>query len=164
MPSKRALRGLLQFLIDHTEQNSLKLNPPRMLTQAAFLETSLQFEKPLVSHALSLISWMKALESFSEIELSALLISKEKPLSPSHLLGISKSLSSAWKEIAASGKTISETVLEVSKMGFEREVKRWEVIEKIYFRYLEVLNNYQVCDRETAILSAISKNKAQKPQ
>ncbi len=157
VPSSRSQRRLLELLMDYGEQHDLIFTPPKITTIGAFPELLYRPARPLASQLVQILAWVDALRSVDERDLKQ--FSGLVPeTSDSIAWKMLAQLLSVWHTELAGNKLTFDTVLEAARQSeLFVEPRRWEALNKVQRKYLDILNREKLWDRQTARLVAIDR-------
>ena len=152
LPGRQASRRLLELLTLKSENRCI---PPTMITVGALPEFLYVPKKPFASSLTQSFAWAEALRGLSQSDLEAVI-----PLPPENYdvaawLRLGELLSRQHRELAADRLDFSDVAKRgVDLDGFNEE-KRWNVLADVQQRYLNLLDELELWDQQTARRFAI---------
>ncbi len=158
MPTTRAGYRLQELLIDISEQHELIFTPPMTTTIGNVPELLYRPSRPLASALAQSLAWVQALQQTPSAELRQFtrLIPQVDDMTTWRTLG---ALLSSWhQELASDGLMFPDVLKAGEQVEVFQEHKRWQALDKVQRRYLDVLHNAGLWDQQSARLVAIEKN------
>jgi len=161
VPGGRAGRRLEELLLLHAEEQGWQLRPPRVVTVGQLPEMLYRPQRPFASPLVQQFAWAKALRESRAAVLDRLVpgLPSDQPLEG--WLSIGEMLGRLHRELAADHKEF-QTVADCGDGldGFE-ERARWQALAAVQKRYLNVLDELELWDRQTARRVAINNGECQ---
>lgn len=157
LPGGRAARRLLELLLERADRDNLRLKPPTTATLADLPERLYEPQRPFASDLTQRLAWVKALQQMNPAELKEVLAQLPPSSDPARWLPLGEMLSRLHVELAADGLDFDDVVQSGQSLtGFE-EVARWQALRAVQRKYLAILDDLQIWDRQTARLVAIER-------
>lgn len=155
VPGRRAGRRLLEILVAHTEEKSLALIPPQLKTAAQLPELLYNARKPFADELTQRLAWIEALRNTERSQLQQVV---RDPPSDGDLfawLALGEMLSRLHREITADNLDFDKVLSRAGKIPGFNEVDRWRALAEIRQAYLDILEELDLWDLQTARLYAI---------
>ncbi len=155
VPTARSSRRLRELILDYAARNDLVYTPPQVTTIGTFPELLYVPQRPLASPLTQTLAWVSALKKTPEVairEFTQLVPQKDDSVGWQTL---AKVLSKWHIELAGNQKTFKDVLEAGAKTVFFQEKQRWQTLADIQRKYLDVLNQENLWDRQTARLLAI---------
>ena len=156
VPTSRSHRRLLELLLDYAEHHQLIFTPPEITTIGSFTELLYTPQRPLASPLVQSLAWVTALRNTPQSELrhfTGKIPDNHDSIGWQTLANV---LSGWHIELAGNGLTFKDVLKAGLQIEYFREKERWETLARIQRRYLDILNDEKLWDRQTARLVAIS--------
>lgn len=155
VPGGRAGRRLLELLVDEAARRQLTLTPPEVTTIGALPERLYTPKKPFASPLAQQLAWAKTLQQIDALKLRPLLPRPpESPDDPAWL-DWGGLLSKEHTELAADALDFEQAAPVVAKFGGPAEAERWQTLAEVQRRYLRLLDELELWDRQSARLYAL---------
>jgi len=155
LPGARAGRRLLELLVDHASEQSLRLVPPSTLTVGSLPEQLYVSQKPFADDLVQRCAWVAALQQTPEDELRDICQARPDDGDPRGWIELADLLRRQHRELAGDGLSFSDVAGCEMLDPLPRERRRWEVLHAIQNRYLDTLEQLDLWDTQTARLKAI---------
>ena len=155
LPGARAGRRLLELLVDHASEKSLRLVPPSTLTVGSLPEQLYVSQKPFADDLVQRCAWVAALQQTSHDELGDVCQQRPDDGDPRGWLELADLLRRQHRELAGDGLDFSDVAGCEMLDPLPRERRRWEVLHAIQTHYLGILEQLEFWDIQTARLKAI---------
>jgi len=154
LPGRRAGRRLLELLVDRAEDGS-GFRPPAIVTIGNLPERLYVSQRPFASQAVQLLAWKSALQQVDSQCVSV--VSPNLPDGDDLLawLELSELFWRQHRELAADGLDFSGVVQRGAELDGFSEERRWRAMRQIQEKYLEILDEHRLWDRQMARLHAI---------
>jgi len=155
LPGARAGRRLLELLVDHATQQSLRLVPPSTLTVGSLPEQLYVSQKPFADDLVQRCAWVAALQQTPADELGDVCHQRPDDGDPRGWIELADLLRRQHRELAGDGLNFADVAACEMLDPLARERRRWEVLHAIQDRYLDILEQLDLWDTQTARLKAI---------
>ncbi len=152
VPGGRAGRRLRELLVDETGGRHV---PPRIITVGDLPELLYEPQRPFADELAQRLAWGRALQSLDPTELNLLIQRSPDENDAAGWLAFAELLWRQHRELAAEGLDFSEVVERGTAVAQFNEVQRWQVLAEVQRRYLGILDELQLWDKQTARLVAI---------
>jgi RecB family exonuclease len=155
VPTSRSKYRLLELLLDCAEAGQQVFTPPEITTVGTFPELLYTPRQPLASPLVQLLAWVRALRHTDADELRNFTgeVPEKQDISGWQVLA---HVLSRWHlELAGNGLTFADVLTAGRQLPTFQEQDRWQTLSEIQRRYLDVLNEEKMWDRQTARLVAI---------
>lgn len=161
-PGRRFARQLIGELAEIGEKRGMWLSPGRIITPGEFCGLLLGDREGANASALFRgMAWGRVLRELNPTEFELLLKQRPEDSAASEWLRLGVLLDSTVGELAREliqpGEIPARSTLLVA--GFQQEASKWEVIERLRVRYLEVLNSLNATDAHQAHMQTIRQDK-----
>lgn len=155
VPTGWAARRLLEILVDCAEQRGLALVPPQIVTIGELPELLYDPKFPFADSLTQQLAWIQALREAPQEDVQRIV--RQLPAEGDHFswLALGEMLAGLHREMAGDAVNFSHVVELTRELAGANEVRRWQVLRKIQERYLAILDDLQLWDRQTARLVAI---------
>ena len=157
VPGKRAGRHLLERLVQRCDTQRLVFVPPQIATLGRLPELLYESKRVHASDLIQQLAWIHALRSMGRRS-----IAKVIPQLPSdddvvRWLELGRLLWRQHRELAGDGLDFRDVIqLGSQAEGFDqRERRRWQFLRRVQEKYLEILDEFELWDQQTARLYAI---------
>jgi hypothetical protein len=156
VPGSRAGRLLRELLIQIADERKLTFTPPRVVTLGDLPEQLYQSTRPHANDLVQRLAWVEALRSMGRRRVASFVA---HPPPADQLLGwidLAELLGGLHRELAAEVLDFGNLVGHVGTKGegFD-ETARWKFLREVQRKYLDVLRELNLWDRQTARLFAI---------
>lgn len=161
VPTARSRRRLRELLLAYAADHKLVFTPPMVTTIGTFPELLYVPQKPLASSLTQTLAWVKALKNMPTKDIRHF---TELIPTPDDSLGwrtLANVISKWHVELAGNRKQFADVLKAGEKNNFFTEQKRWQTLVDIQRKYLDVLNEEDLWDRQTARLVAIEHHECQ---
>ena len=161
VPGGRAGRRLGELLLRHSREADLCYLAPIITTVGGLPEMLYQPRFPFANQIVQQLAWTKALQETPKKDLKQL--AKDPPTRPddSQWVELAGILQQQHRELAGDGFGFNDVLRIGSEMETFDEADRWQVLADIQQRYLALLDELQIWDRQTARLKAIEFNECE---
>jgi ATP-dependent helicase/nuclease subunit B len=157
VPAGRAARRLLEIFVATAEQQKLVLLPPAIVTPESFPEMLYQARWPLADVLTQQLAWCQALRTAPRELVSELLPFPPEPEDTPRWLAVGDTLRRLHLELAADGLNCEKVLQGAAVIDGFTEADRWRALCDLQRRYLNVLDELELWDVQTARLVAIEK-------
>jgi RecB family exonuclease len=149
VPAARAGRRLIELLLDAADQRGWAFTPPDVVTLGRLPELLYVNRRPLAEGLATRLAWIEALRRAGTEGLQRL-----TPLVPegdlSGWLSLAEMLDRLHTEVAAEDLNFADVATRGASLPEFREAERWRVLADVQAKYLEVLDEAQAWDKQTA--------------
>ena len=161
VPGGRAGRRLGELLLRHSREADRCYLAPIITTVGGLPEMLYQPRFPFANKIVQQLAWTKALQETPKKDLKQL--AKDPPTRPddSQWVELAGMLQQQHRELAGDGFGFNDVLRVGSEMETFDEADRWQVLADIQQRYLALLDELQIWDRQTARLKAIEFNECE---
>lgn len=161
VPGGRAGRRLQELLVDQADERHLILVPPEVVTLGALPERLYAVQKPFADDLTQQLAWIRALQNFDRDRLHPYFPNLPDDASFTSWKPFADLLSNLHRELAADNLDFSDVAIKGAKLDNFPETDRWRLLREIQLRYLSILDDLEVWDRQTARLFAIDHNECE---
>ena len=155
VPTARSKRRIRELLLQYAANHKLVFTPPQVTTIGTFPELLYVPQKPLASALTQTLAWVKALKNVPTNEIRYF-TNRVPAVDDSLGWRTLADVISKWHvELAGNRKTFTDVLKAGEKNTFFTEQKRWQTLVSIQRKYLDVLHEEGLWDRQTARLMAI---------
>ncbi|MCH2589052.1 MAG: PD-(D/E)XK nuclease family protein [Planctomycetales bacterium] len=158
LPGARAGRRLLELLVDHATENSLRLVSPTTLTVGTLPEQLYVSQKPFADDLVQRCAWVAALKQTPAKQLGDVTAHRPGDEDSRGWLDLADLLKRQHGELAGDGFDFSHVAACEMLDAIPKERRRWEVLHSIQQRYLDTLEALALWDRQTARMVAIEQD------
>jgi hypothetical protein len=155
VPGQRAGRRLGEILAFIAEDEQLRLTPPHVVTQSILPEKLYQPKRPFGNETVQDLAWAEALRSIPAEQLRQIVPQPPPPGEALPWLRLAQVLRRLHVELAADGLDFAAVLGGGSALGDFRETARWQALVALQRRYLELMDQQQLCDMQTARFKAV---------
>lgn len=155
LPGAKAVARLTELLVHQSEQQGLFLTPPDIITTGKLPEKLYRSKRRFASDIEQLFGWVRALQSMPRDELAPLIGQREDFSKWSDWLPLVKSLIALHRELSSEVFTFRQVLKRVNEIPGFPEIERWETLAKIQRHYFDLLESYELWDRQTARTVAV---------
>ncbi|MEZ6117890.1 MAG: PD-(D/E)XK nuclease family protein [Pirellulaceae bacterium] len=161
VPGGRAGRRLREWLVTLCTDRNLSLFPPDITTTGQFPELLYTAKQAFANSLTQQLAWAKALQQTSTDDLK--LIMKDVPdrTDDPRWTELGALLQKQHRELAGEGLDFQQVVQIGSLLESFDEAARWTALSHVQAAYLQILNQLQLWDRQTARLYAIQHRECQ---
>ena len=161
LPGARAGRRLLELLVDHTGDASLRLVPPTTLTVGALPEQLYTSKRPFADELVQRCAWVAGLKDTPSKELDEIIGHRPDDGDSASWIELADLLKRQHGELAGDGIDFSHVAQSEILDEIPSERRRWEILHGIQCRYLDTLQDLALWDRQTARLVAIEQDECE---
>jgi len=150
-PGGRAGRRFLEILAERTRGRNVA---PQLATPGILPEKLYQLKRPLADELTQQFAWVEALRGLPDAEVRSIV---GQPPSDSDIpswLTIAELIAKVHRELAADLKDFGQ-VADLPMIQSAQEARRWRALASAQTRYLALLDQLELWDRQTARLFAI---------
>lgn len=155
VPGARAARRLLELLAHRSSARFPGLQPPRILTFAAFPELLYQARKPFADDFTQLLVWRQALFSLPHADLAAALPHAPDPDAIGAWTALCTTFRSQHRELAAEDCNFETVHRRLREEGPRAEADRWQALARLQQQYHHCMDQLELWDQQTARLEAV---------
>lgn len=155
VPGGRAGRRLLEILVTDAAARGVGLSPPTIVTMGGLPELLYSPQKPFADELTQRLAWVAALRRVPRDVLTPYIPALAQQQEASRLLELADVLRSQHVELAADGHDFEDVAKQTAAMGEQTEAARWKALRRVQRTYLDILDELQVWDKQTARLYAI---------
>ncbi len=157
VPGGRAGRRLLELLVERAKQAKLLLTPPTIVTPEAFPELLYEAKWPFADVLTQQLAWVEALRNAPRELMAQFLPHPPEADDTSRWLAIGETLRRLHIELAAEGLDCGQVLEGADAVEGFLEHDRWQTLQKLQRRYLDVLDRLKLWDVQTARLVAVQR-------
>lgn len=155
VPGQRARRRLMELLVERSEADGLALVPPDVVTAGSLPELLYEAHKPFACELTQHLAWVKALLGIERRRAMAFASTLPAGDDLADWLPLGELLAGLHLELAADGLDFDDVVRLAAQFLGQEEQARWQVLAELQTRYLCILDQLELWDRQTARLYAI---------
>lgn len=161
VPGAQVRRRLLELLVQLSAEKMLMLSPPEIVTPGHLPELLYEAKRPFASELTQRLAWVKVLQGIDRELLAPLVrIPPEKDDLPGWL-ALAQMLADLHQELASDGLDCEAVLAEAVHCEGFNEAPRWKLLAELERRYLRLLDDLGVWDKQTARLFAIKHRECQ---
>lgn len=157
VPGTLVGRRLLELLVAEAERRGLLVAPPRIMTAGDLPEKLYEKKKPFASTLAQELAWVQSLQATDPERLTALMRTPPAEDDLTGWLALGQMLAQLHRELAAEGLNCGDVVQHAQHLDGFNELRRWELLADLQQRYLRLLDDLQLWDKQTARLFAIER-------
>ncbi len=157
VPGQRAGRRLQELLVYLAEDQKLCLTPPNLVTEGHLPELLYPPQRPFANDIVQDLAWAQALRELPEDLRRYLLLLPPADGEGLRWLELGKVLRRLHLELTADCLNFANVAEAGRNLTGFTESERWRALAQAQRRYLDLLDEHQLWDRETARLKAIEK-------
>ena len=161
LPGARAGRRLLELLVDHATDRSLRLVSPTTLTVGTLPEQLYISQKPFADDLVQRCAWVAALKQTPVKQLGNVTVHRPDDDDSRGWLDLADLLKRQHGELAGDGFDFSDVAACEMLDAIPKERRRWEVLHRIQRHYLDTLEDLSLWDRQTARLVAVEQDECE---
>ncbi len=157
-PGARAARRLRHLLGERTRQDGLRFFPPAITTIGEIPETLYPSRLPFASEWIQQLSWTRAIrevDSSVRQEVFPQIASSPVPYSENDWLDLGRILQRAYRGLAAESLSFADVADQGARWDGFLDQRRWVSMGIIQEKYLSILRQQKLWDRQTARIRAI---------
>ncbi|MFT5523458.1 MAG: ATP-dependent helicase/nuclease subunit B [Pirellulaceae bacterium] len=158
LPGRRAGRRLLEILVSRCEEAKLILLPPLIETVGQLPEKLYESKRPMASELVQQLAWIHALRKVGSKRLRRHIRELPEDNDIARWLALGKLLWQQHRELAADGIDFADVMEQGSDANGFNEKLRWRFLKDVQRHYLNILDQLELWDRQTARLYAIEHN------
>ncbi|MBS0208423.1 MAG: PD-(D/E)XK nuclease family protein [Planctomycetes bacterium] len=158
VPGRRAGRRLLELLVEQSAAADQPLVPPKIITLAQLPELLYEPRRQLADEVTQHHAWIRALREMPREALAQFCPALPDSEDLLGWLSLAELLTGLHNDLAAHLLDFQDVARDGVKLGAFNESARWQLLAELQARYLQVLDNLQVWDRQTARRVAIDKS------
>ncbi len=151
-PGRRAGRRFEELLLAETDH---VIQMPDVLTVGLLPEQLYEPRREFASDLIQELAWSQALQELPQEDANVLLRSMPQTGDFVHWRSLGQLLCRHHTELAADGLDFSDVVSRAGTLSNFDEHDRWTILRDVQERYLEILDQLELWDRQTARLVAI---------
>ena len=157
VPGKRAGRHLLERLVQRCDESGLVFVPPQITTVGRLPELLYESKRVHATDLVQQLGWIHALRSMGRRSISKVIPQLPADDDVVRWLELGKLLWRQHRELAGDGLDFRDVIRRGAQTeGFDqREKKRWQFLRRVQEKYLEILDEFELWDQQTARLYAI---------
>jgi RecB family exonuclease len=160
VPGRRAGRRLLELLVQRADERGGSLVPPEIVTVGQLPELLYLNRRPLADELVQQLAWIEALKRTDPARLGPLGLALPAEGDFAARLALAELLGRLHRELAAEDLGFEDVAGLGGPAGEFLDARRWQVLAEIQARYLEVLDEAGVWDKQTARRVAIRQGEA----
>lgn len=157
----RASRRFLEVLCEAAAPVDKAFLPPRMVTFKYFPEMLYDIQVQFADELTTLLIWQRAIRQIPKAELAAALPHVPPEDAVPAWMSLCESLRAQHNELAEDGLEFNKVRDELEEIGNRDEAKRWKALRKIQKKYLDLLDELKLWDRQASRLIAVEKKECQ---
>jgi hypothetical protein len=157
VPGQRAGRRLKELLTYVADEERLHFVPPAVITEGGLPELLYTPQRPFADDLTQDLAWAQAWRELPADLLSRLLPVPPPPDESLRWLALGKMLRGLHTELAADSLNFAAVARRLPKNANAIEGPRWQALAALQKRYLALLENQNLWDKQTARLIAIEK-------
>jgi RecB family exonuclease len=150
VPGARAGRRLLELLVQRADQRGTALVPPQIVTVGQLPELLYANRRPFAADLVQHLAWVEALKRTGAKRLEPLALTLPADGRLAAWLEPAKLLSQLHQELAAEDLGFEDLLALDGPGGGFLDARRWQALAEIQERYLAVLDEAGVWDKQTA--------------
>ncbi len=155
VPGSRAGRVLLESLVRRADERQLIFTPPQIVTVGELPEQLYQSKRPHAGDLVQRLAWTNALKDAKPDRLSQFIARTPDDDDAGGWLELGDLLGRLHRELAADDLNFKDVADGFAHgVGFD-ESERWRFLAQVQRKYLDILDDLHVWDRQTARLVAI---------
>ncbi len=155
VPGRRAGRRLLEVLVDQCEEAGLLLTPPLIETAGMLPEQLYVPQRPFANDLTQDLAWTRALQSTPTNELAPVIPNPPNDDDDERWFDLGRTLRRQHTELAADGLAFRDVAERGAAVEGFSEAARWQAMASVQDRYLRLLDELGLWDKQTARLTAI---------
>ncbi|MEX0702184.1 MAG: PD-(D/E)XK nuclease family protein, partial [Planctomycetales bacterium] len=155
VPGGQAGRRLLEVLVEMAEEHELAFVPPRILTPFALPEELYVPQLPFADDFTQELAWVRALRETDAERRRRLARALPEPDDLFGWLALAKLVGQLHRDLAADDLDFPQVIAQAEHLPAFDEAERWKILADVQWRYLRILDDLHVWDRQTARLVAI---------
>lgn len=155
VPGGRAGRRLREMLIQLAGARDWGIFPPLITTAGNLPELLYMQKRPLASNLTQHLAWAEVLRTHDPVALRHLIARLPEADSVTRWLPLGKLLANQHRVLAADSLNFDDVLRHGATLSDFQEHDRWQVMADVRRRYLELLDQHELWDRQTARLFAI---------
>jgi len=161
VPGARAGRRLLELLLERADQRGGALVPPQIVTVGQLPELLYVNRRPFADELVQQVAWIEALRRTGPERLAPLALILPAEGDFAARLALAGMLGRLHRELAAENLGFEDVAARDDPAGGFRDIRRWQALAEIQRRYLEVLDEAGVWDKQTARRVALQRGEVQ---
>ncbi len=155
LPGGRAARRLTELLVLLCEQKSLVLLPPEHCTVGTLPEYLYQSKRPFANDLVQQLAWVQALKQTDRDSCRRFIPRLPDEDDYANWMDLGSLLQRQHRELAADALDFAQVAERGRQMAGFQEETRWRLLGAVQQRYLQILDDLQLWDLQTARLFAI---------
>jgi hypothetical protein len=155
LPGGQARRRLLELLVEEAAERGLVLAPPQIVTPGSLPELLYEAKHPFASDLVQQLAWVKVLQGMKSEQLAPLVRNLPGTDDLPAWLALGKMLADLHCELSADGVDCAAVLEKAAECDGFNEAERWKLLADLERRYLRLLDELQLWDKQTARLYAI---------
>ena len=155
VPGRRAGRRLLEVLVERCDEPRLVLLPPLIETVGQLPEKLYESKRPMASELVQQLAWIHALRKVGSKRLRRHIPELPEDNDIARWLALGKLLWQQHRELEADGLDFADVMDQGHQSNGFNEKLRWRFLRDVQRHYLNILDQLELWDRQTARLYAI---------
>jgi hypothetical protein len=155
VPGQRAGRRLQELLAFLAEDENLQLTPPQVVTEGGLPEKLYSPKLPFADEVVQHLAWAIALRDLPAQEREHIVPQPPADGDTLRWLELGKVIGRVHVELAADGLDFAAVEMKGPNLGHYTESDRWKALGTVQKRYLQLLDQRKLWDKQTARLKAI---------
>jgi hypothetical protein len=164
VPGGLAGRRLLELLVQETEQRTLILTPPQIVTVGRLPELLYQPQRPFATTLVQQLAWAHVLQHAPSEQRAQIFSNAPSADDSLHWLELGDVIRRQHTELAADGLHFGDVASHTGKLETAGELARWQALREIQTAYLRLLDELELWDVQTARLVAVDKRECRTEQ
>ncbi len=152
LPGRRACRRLLEILVERTND---RLIPPDMVTEGTFPELLYEPQRPFAGMLVQHLAWAEAMRQLPRPQAEYVLRDIPDDSDVDGWMSLGELLWGLHRELAAEVLNFADVLQHGETIAGFQERRRWEALQVAQEKYLDLLDAYELWDRQTARLVAV---------
>ncbi|MCA9028435.1 MAG: PD-(D/E)XK nuclease family protein [Planctomycetaceae bacterium] len=152
LPGRRACRRLLEVLVERTND---RLIPPQLVTEGTFPELLYEPQRPFAGMLEQHLVWAEAMRQLPRPQAEYVLRDIPDDSDVDGWMALGELLWALHRELAAELLDFGDVLEHGELLAGLQERRRWEALRVAQQRYLNLLDGYELWDRQTARLVAV---------
>jgi RecB family exonuclease len=157
-PGARAGRRVLELLVEQAAGHQLQLRPPSVCTVGVLPELLYESKRPFANDLVQRLAWIKALQELGPEACRPHIHQLPDANDHDQWLELAALLERLHRELAADALDFGRVAERGRELGGPAEADRWQYLHRVQERYLAILDELELWDRQTARLFAIAQH------
>ncbi len=157
VPGGRAGRRFEELFLERVDQLGLAYFPPQVITVGQLPELLYDPRRRFASPLVQQLAWARALSEADRTLVAQVISSLPASANDPGWLALGRILRRQHSELAAEGCNFSDVAQCGTQIDGFGETSRWQILATVQRRYLEILDELHLWDRQTARLVAIER-------